>query len=210
MTNKIAVLSIVLMGVAIFAVNFAMADITIKNSNSFSGTQNVTANPTATATVSNVSATATGGTAIVKNSGNSTIVSGGCSDCDNGCSSSNCGTSHGTVSSNNGSGGAIIATGGTATANSGTTSASAQSNTSVSQSNDSDSTTKVTVDNDHKHYTTDKHGHRHYYRVDKNGHRYYYKTLPATGSNMIVLAGLAMISLLAVIFGVKKYSTKIK
>lgn len=183
------------MGVAIVAVNFAMADITIKNSNDFDGTQNVTANPTATATVSNVSATATGGS--VTNSGNSVVLAGSCSDC-NECSSCSGTTTGGTTT-----GGTTTATGGTATANSGTTTASAQSNTSVSQSGSSDSTTKVTFD-------TDKNGHRHYYKRDKDGHKHYYiyKALPATGSNMIVLAGIAILSLLIAAVTVKKYSTK--
>ncbi|HBI33992.1 MAG TPA: hypothetical protein DEA43_03245 [Candidatus Moranbacteria bacterium] len=214
--KKIAVLAIVL-SATVFAVNLVSADITIKNSNSFSGTQTVTANPTATASVSDVSASATGGSAyatggnaIVLNSGNSSgyvsaSTGGAGTNGTTGTIIAASGTTGGTTAA---TGGTSSSTGGTSTANAGTSTATASGNTSVSQSGEFDSDSKIVIDKDGSYTKKDKHGRSH--RYDKNGREIAFKKLPASGSGTVGLIAIAILSLFATAFGVKKYATQIR
>ncbi|MDD5464527.1 MAG: hypothetical protein PHP62_05255 [Candidatus Moranbacteria bacterium] len=216
MNKKIAVLSIVLTA-TVFAINLASADITIKNSNSFSGTQAVTANPTATASVSDVSASATGGSAyatggnaIVLNSGNSSgyvsaSTSGAGTNGTTGTIIAASGTTGGTTAA---TGGTSSSTGGTSTADAGTSTATASGNTSVSQSGEFDSDSKIVIDKDGSYTKKDKHGRSH--RYDKNGREIAFKKLPASGSGTVGLIAIAILSLFATAFGVKKYATQVR
>ncbi|HBI50874.1 MAG TPA: hypothetical protein DDY21_03445 [Candidatus Moranbacteria bacterium] len=215
--KKIAVLSIVL-GATMLAVNLVSADITIKNSNSFSGTQNVTANPTATASVSDVSASATGGSAyatggsaIILNSGNSSgyvSASTGTGTGTNGTSGTIIAASGTTGGTTAATGGTSSSTGGTSSANAGTTTAITSGNTSVSQSGEFDSDSKIVIDKDGSYTKKDKHGRSH--RYDKNGKEIAFKKLPASGSGATGLTMVAILALITAAFGVKKYSAQVK